>query len=498
MPFARVSRLFLSLLAMAGLAAAMAEPVRESLSSARAAWGFDRSDLSPHPGVRFGVLANGMRYAIMRNATPAGALSVRLRFDVGAKVEGERERGFAHLLEHLVFHGTANIPEGSLPLMLAHRGMRHWSDINAFTSYEETVYRLDMARSDAAARDAALLVMREIGSNLLFTRAVVEGARRQVREEIASRDAAQDGIAAAQNAFFAPGTAIARGPVAGTPAQVRRARGAALRRFYEAYYAPQRAALILVGDFDPDVVEAEIAARFSDWQSPNQRAQDLAPQVAPIGPGIEARLFVHEAAPTLVTIAAAEPLGSAADAGEQRDAYFVEHLGVEMLNRRLAVIAAQPDAPFLSGDAAIYDHFSTVRLARIEIEARNRDWREALRAGAVELRRVLDRGFAQSELDAQLAATRRSLVRDTAPRLTPTLADTIVDHVNRNIVFTAPGDPSATDAYLARVRLAEVNAAFAAAWATPGRLIFVSHNRRIPNAEAAIAAVSNLSATAGF
>ncbi|MDP8913246.1 MAG: hypothetical protein M3N39_06695, partial [Pseudomonadota bacterium] len=173
--------------------------------------------------------------------------------------------------------------------------------------------------------------------------------------------------------------------------------------------------------------------------------------------------------------------------GGRRDAHFLEHLGSQMLNRRLAGVAAGPSAPFLSGDAAIFDHFATVRLARIELEARDRGWRRALQAGAIELRRALERGFSQAELDEQLAATRRSLVRDTAPRASPALADSIVDHVNRRIVFTAPGDPSATDGYLARVRLAHVNAAFSAAWGQAEPLIFVSHNRRIPNAEAAIA-----------
>lgn len=485
---AQFAKLFLAFVAALAFTAASAQPATYISPQARAAWGFDRSDLAPHPGVRFGVLPNGMRYAIMRNAAPAGGLSVRLRFDVGAKVEEDRERGFIHLIEHLIFHGTPNIPEGALPLMLAHRGMRHWSDFNAFTSYDETVYRLDMTRSDAAARDAALLVMREIDGNLLFTRRVVEAAKRKVREEIGARDAAGDGIQAAQNAFFAPGTAIARGPVAGSRSQVRRATGAALRRLYDKHYVPQRTTLVLVGDFEPDAVEAEIAARFSDFRAGGAPAAHSAPPLVRADRGMEAHVFVHRAAPTAITIAVAAPPGAGADAKRRRDAHFLEHLGSQMLTRRLARVAAGPDAPFLRGDAAIYDHFSTVRLAEIELEARDRDWRRALQAGAIELRRALDRGFSQPELDEQLAAIRRGLLRDTAPRLSPALADSIVDHVNRRIVFTAPGDPSGTDAYLARIRLADVNAAFTAAWAKPGRLIFVSHNRRIPNAEAAIAA----------
>lgn len=492
---ARCAKLLCGFIAAAlALTALRAQTAPQISPGASAAWGFDRSDLAPHPEVRFGVLPNGMRYAIMRNAAPAGSLSVRLRFDVGAGAEGPREQGFVHLLEHLIFHGTPNIPEGSLSLMLAHRGLRRWSDFEAFTSFDETVYRLDMAKSDAPARDVSLMLMREISSNLLFTPAVVRGAKQKVREEIAARDPVQDAVMAAQNAFFAPGTRIDRGPVTGTQRQVARAGGAALRRLYQLYYVPQRTTLVIVGDFDPETVETEIAARFSDWQVPGSppaahagHAAQAAPTI-PTGDGTRTRLFVHPQAPTAVTIAAVEPLAGAADEGRRRDAHFLEHLGSEMLNRRLARIAAQPEAAFEEASVAIYDHFSTARLAQVELKAKDRSWQKALAAGGRELRRALDQGFSQSELDEQLGFSRRSLVRAAAPRTSSALADAIVDAAARRIVFTAPADPAAGAAYLDRIRLVDVNAAFAAAWSRPDRLIFVSHNQRIPGGEAAITA----------
>jgi zinc protease len=464
-------------LALTGLAAQTPQPISPA---ARSAWSFDRSDLAPHPGVRFGVLSNGMRYALMRNAVPAAGLSVRFRFDAGASAEGRAERGFFHLIEHLIFHGTPNIPEGSLALMLGHRGMRHWSDFNAFTSFDETVYRLDIAKSDAAARDAALLVMREIATNLVFTRRVVEAAKTKVREEIAARDPVQDGIAAAQNAFFLPGTPIDRSPVAGTRAEVDRATGAALRRLYELHYAPQRATLVIVGDFDPDTVEAEIAARFSDWAAKGGSPPDCPPPSIATGRGTEARAFVQRDAPTIVTITSVAPLAGAADEGRGRDANFLEHLGSEILNRRLTRVAGRADPPFTAATVAIYDHFSLARLAQVEVKAKDRDWRKALRTGSLELSRAIARGFTQAELDEQLALSRAGLARAAAPRTTPALADAIIDAAGRGVVFTIPADPSASAAYLTRIRLADVNAAFAAAWAKPDRLIFVSHNRRIP------------------
>jgi zinc protease len=129
-----------------------------------------------------------------------------------------------------------------------------------------------------------------------------------------------------------------------------------------------------------------------------------------------------------------------------------------------------------------------VRLARIELEARGGEWKRALEAGASELARVRAEGFSQAELDQQIAASRRALVRDAAPRTSTALADAIIDAVNRRIVFTQPADPAGTDAYLAQVRLADVNAAFRALWNDQTRLLFVSHGRSIPNGEAAVLA----------
>ena len=121
---ALVARLLTVFAAMLGPAIGSAQPAPAMSPAARIAWGFDRSDLVPHPGVRFGMLGNGMRYAVMRNAMPAGELAVRLHIDAGASFESGREQGMMHLIEHLIFHGSASIPEGALPFMLAQRGLR--------------------------------------------------------------------------------------------------------------------------------------------------------------------------------------------------------------------------------------------------------------------------------------------------------------------------------------------------------------------------------------
>jgi zinc protease len=475
-----------ALLGFGGAGIARSQPSAPITPAARAAWGLDQAGLQPHPGVRLGVLANGMRLALMPNAAPAGGLSVRLHIDAGAAVEGAREQGFMHLIEHMIFHGSRNIPEGALPVMLARGGLTRWTDFSAYTTYDETVYRLELGRADIGARGTALLLMREIADRLRFTDGNVAGAKLKVREEIEGRDAVQDRLTSAQNSFLLPGTSLDRGPVAGGQADVRRADPDGPRRLYGSWYVPGRATLVLVGDFDPALVESEIAARFSDWRAGGAEGAPQPPGAVRAGRGIEARAFIDRAAPTAVTIASVRAIGGAGDSGADRDERFLAGLGSEMLGRRLARLARAPHSPLTGATAAIYDHFSAARVASLDLAANERDWRGALRLGAAELRRAIDGGFTQAELAEQLAGSRRGLAASSAPRTSPALADAIVDAVGRGLVFTQPGNPAAADAYLAQVRLAAVNAAFRAAWASADRLIFVSHDRPVPRAQAAI------------
>lgn len=472
-------------LLLATASPAAAQPSPPLSPAARAAWGLDASDLAPHPAVRFGLLGNGMRYAIMRSDAPPGGLSVRLRIDVGAAVEGPREQGFVHLIEHMIFHGSETIPEGALPLMLAHRGLQRWTDFNAFTSYDETVYRLDMGRSDAAARETAFVLMREIAGRLRFTARNVRGAKEKVAEEIADRDAVQDRLASAQNAFLLPGSPLDRGPVAGTRASIGRASADRLRNLYARTYRPSRTVLVVVGDFDPDVAEREIAAHFGDWSGAPAEAAPR-PSFVPAPRGTEAQLFVDRAAPTAVAIASVKPVGSASDTGARRDAHLLERVASLMLKRRLDRIGAAPDAPLARADAAVYTHFSTARVASLDLVPRGRDWRGALTRAAGELRDALRSGFSAAELEEALAVLRKDFARDAVPRTATALADAILDAAGRGLVYTAPGDPAAMEPYLARIRLADVNAALRAVWGDPDRLIFVSHNRKIEGGKTAI------------
>ena len=132
-----------------------------------------------------------MRYAIMRNATPTGQASVRLRFDAGSIMERDDQQGLAHFLEHMAFNGSKKVPEGEMVKILERHGLSFGADTNASTSFDETVYQLDLPKTDDDTVDTSLMLMREAASELLIAQDAMDRERGVVLSEERTRDTPQ-------------------------------------------------------------------------------------------------------------------------------------------------------------------------------------------------------------------------------------------------------------------------------------------------------------------
>ena len=137
-------------------------------------WPHDASDLSPDPEITYGVLDNGMRYALQQNANPIGEASMRFWVRAGRRNEADDELGVAHFLEHMAFNGSENIAEGDLIKELERRGLSFGPDTNASTGYTRTSYKLDLPSVDDDTVDFALFFMREVADRLTIEDAAVE------------------------------------------------------------------------------------------------------------------------------------------------------------------------------------------------------------------------------------------------------------------------------------------------------------------------------------
>ena len=183
-----------SSLALLGAAAmpAVALPTTTAVAAVQDAqpsqpWAQAVSDIPADANVRFGTLPNGMRYAILKNATPPGQASLRLRIAAGSLMENENQLGLAHFMEHMAFNGTTNVPENELLRILERLGLAFGADTNAFTSFDQTAYTLELPRTNDETVDTSLRIMREQVSEALMDPAAVDATAEMLRFFLAHR-----------------------------------------------------------------------------------------------------------------------------------------------------------------------------------------------------------------------------------------------------------------------------------------------------------------------
>lgn len=430
-------------LATGGALALRSTPATASAPPAAPAWPQQASDIAPDPDVRFGALPNGMRYALRRNATPPGQTSFRLRIAVGSLAEADDQRGLAHFIEHMAFNGTTNVPEGDFVRRLERHGLRFGADTNAGTDFEQTVYKLDMPESDAATLDEALFLLREIASNVTFAPDAIDRERGIVQSEERSRATPQYRIVTDQIGFLLSGQRLpTRWPI-GVPDVIAHARRDRFQALYDAYYRPERATLVIVGDFDPDAMEARIRARFGDWRG--RGAAGAEPDRGQVSPRrTEARLLVEPGGPATISLGWVRPPDLRPDLRATRADRLVDALALAILNRRLERIAAERDpSPFVGAQATQGDIAKSANLLQLTAVVQPGQWQPALATIETERRRLVERGVSEAELDREVTGLRTTIaaqVAGAATRQSARLADQLVATVNDDKVFTAPAE----------------------------------------------------------
>ena len=160
-------------------------------SAAAKAWNFAASDIPVDPNIVFGVLPNGMKYAILRNSTPKDSVVLRMRFDVGSFAEADDQRGLAHFLEHMAFNGSTHVPEGEMIKLLERKGLAFGADTNASTGFDQTVYKLDLPNASDDLVDTGLMLMRETASELTIDQGAMDRERGVILSERRARDTYQ-------------------------------------------------------------------------------------------------------------------------------------------------------------------------------------------------------------------------------------------------------------------------------------------------------------------
>ncbi len=485
-------------------AAAPAAAAPAQADAGRSVWPQAASDVAADPAIRFGVLANGMRYAIMKNATPTGQASMRLRFDAGSLMERDEQQGLAHFLEHMAFKGSAHVPADEMVKILERHGLAFGADTNASTSWDETIYKLDLPKADDETVDTTLMLLREAADQLTLSQDAMNGERGVVLSEERARDTPPLRVFMARMDFFLKGQLAPRRMPIGKVDVLKNAPVSLIRDFYSRYYRPDRAVLIAVGDFDVDALEAKIKAKFGDWKPAGPAGPE--PDLGVVAKrGTEAKVFVEPGAPTSVQVAWIAPPDLTPDSQAKRRRDLVESLGMAVLNRRLERIARSGEPPFIGAGAFRSNLFHSARVTALAVSAQNDRWKEALTAAEQEQRRVVEFGVRQDELDREIDELRAKLkaaADGQATRRTPALANEIVGTLADREVQTNPAqDLALFEQQVKGLTAAEVSKALKGAFQGQGPLVFMAAPTAIDGGDKALAdvfaAAQNAKLTAG-
>jgi zinc protease len=388
-------------------------------------------ELPVDPDVLVGTLDNGLTYYIRHNDSPGGRAELRLLVDAGSLLEDEDQAGMAHFLEHMMFNGTERFPRNELTAVLERFGPRFGPDINAYTSFDETVYELSLSAEDPELLELGINVLREWMTRATLTESDVVAERGVVLDEWRLRDQGFGGrLGDVVQDLLLEGTPYEGHSPIGTADSIRTTTPDRLRRFYEDWYHPELLAVVAVGDFDVEDMEERIASVFGDVEpAPAPRSRDDGTYVAPNEIRI-ASFADAEATSASIDVLWPSPVGSWNNVGALQAAAAHE-IALEMVATRLNDDALRGDLPLLGASSSSVSMTRTIELWGINVEVRPDDLAAAVGSVFTELARVREHGFNDTEyaraLDGALALSeQRHEAQETAQD--QTLAGAIVAH----------------------------------------------------------------------
>ena len=445
------------------------------------------SDLVVETAIEYGRLPNGLRYAVMSNETPSNTATLLMRFDTGSVNEEDGQEGLAHFLEHMAFNGSKNIPEGEMIKRLEKFGLAFGADTNASTSFDETIYQLELPEVNDEILDETLMIMRETASNLTLDPEAIDRERGVILAEKRARTSPAYHASIASLKFYLEGSPFPDRIPIGTEKSIQSVTPENFRDFYKGYYHPDETFIVLVGDFETDYAAGKIEEFFADWTVETAAKADV--EINPLGArGVEAEYYVDPEIQSSISLTVMGAPDLRKDTADNRRAGFIESLGNRILSRRLAKIARSGEAAFISASASSSSIYEVRGLSTLSMSMQPENWDKALAQGEQALRQAYEFGFTQAELDEQIANTRKGLevaVQTSPTRRTSSLARQIMGSFSADQVMTEPAaNLERFEKYADSITPEQVHTAFKSKWeGLESPQLYLSTSKVIENAE---------------
>jgi len=383
-------------IALTGLVCAMPIGAQQP---APAAQGVSLQDTLPFDAaVRTGTLPNGMRFFIRQNPRPAMRLSLRLAVKAGSVNETDDQQGLAHFLEHMAFNGSAHFKPGELVSYFERTGARLGPHVNAYTSFDETVYMLELPTDSPEIVSGGLNALADFAGGLTLDPEQVDKERGVVIEEWRGRLGAGSRINDKQLPVVYYQSRYAERLPIGKPEILRSAPTERLRSFYDTWYRPEQMAIVAVGDVDPAQIEGSLRAAFEPLKA---RAPVGTPPSQSVP--LHGNLLASVASDSEVTQSTVQLIWKHQGEAQRLVADYrrglIEQLLERMLNERFTELERRPDAKFLSAGAGRGSLSPSVDTFSLSARVPDGGIAEGLSALVIEGKRAREHGFSPSELE---------------------------------------------------------------------------------------------------
>lgn len=422
-----------------------------------------------------GTLENGLTYYILPNAEPQNRAELRLVVKAGSMQEDDDQLGVAHFVEHMAFNGSKNFAKNELFDYLEKVGSRFGPDLNAYTSFDETVYMLQVRTDSVDLFDTGLLVLSDWASGVSFDDEEIDKERGVVISEWRSSLSGEQRMQQNYFPIIYHNSRYAKRMPIGDPELIKNISYQRIKDFYNDWYRPDLMAVVVVGDVDISETEEKISKYFSAIPSKNNTRKK---QNNTIPPHPETFISINtdpEAAFTSLRLLYKHQKEKIKTEQDYK-ALLVRQLYNRMLNKRLEAIAKKADPPFLFGysgfrgdvgDLATYTCLANIPDGKVEA---------ALQTLMTENARVLQHGFVSSELERQktvILERMRSTVREKDNIQSRALVNRLIQNFLNNAIIPAlETQLELMEKYLDDISIADVNK-LASQWITDDNRVVV-------------------------
>jgi zinc protease len=436
-----------------------------------------RAALPTDTSVHRGRLPNGLRYLIRRNTMPEKRAELRLVVNAGSILEDDSQRGLAHFVEHMAFNGTKRFPKADIVNFLERVGMRFGADLNASTSFDETIYQLQVPTDTAAILNTSLDILEDWAHDVSFLPAEIAKERGVVIEEWRTGLSAETRVQNKQFPVMLKDSKYALRIPIGTKDNLETFPDSLLTKFYHDWYRPDLMTVIAVGDFDVGRMEAAIRDRFGRIPAavkPKVRSYARVPDHAETLVSIETDKEYPSSSVALLWM---KPTDSTRTVGDMRR-QLVESIYDGLVNARFNELSQLPDAPFAYAGSGRGPFVRTKDAYQLYAAIKESGFEPATVALLSEAERITRYGFTQAELDRLRVNYLRSLEQAYAERAktnSAVFANAYVETaLNGSPILGIENRQALAKKLLPTIKLAELNAVARSTFSDKNRVVLVA------------------------